>query len=125
MRKAQLSFVLYLVAFHAAWTVWVLLGYPRLQLLGEHTIRYMLINVVVRALVWVLPVFVYLSYVKGVAPTSYLKLREHCVRGLLVAVAFSILNFLFFAAQHGQPHFRAQGITWNSIFSTTLLIAFM
>ena len=125
MRKAQLSFALYLVAFHAAWTVWVLLGYPRLQLLGEHTILYMLINVVVRALVWVLPVFLYLCYVKGVAPGSYLKLRKHWARGLLAAVAFSILNLLFFAAQHGLPHFRAQGITWNSVFSTTLLIGFM
>ena len=125
MRKAQLSFVLYLVAFHSAWTMWVLLGYPRLQLLGEHTLLYMLINVAVRALVWVVPVFLYLCYVKGVAPGSYLKLRKYWARGLLAAVAFSILNLLFFVAQHGLPHFRAQGITWNSVFSTTLLIGFM
>jgi hypothetical protein len=83
----------------------------------------MLINVVVRAIVWVLPVFVYLCYVKGVAPGSYLKLREDWRRGLLAAVVFSIINFLFFA-QHGLPHFRAWALivahSLNDFFSVVL-----
>ena len=125
LRKGQGSFLLYLLGFYATWTAWVLLGYPRLRLLGEHTFRYMLLNVLLRVLVWLLPVFLYLRYVKGVTPTRYLKLREHWRRGLLVAVLFSILNFLFYVAQHGWPHFRAAGITWNSLLSTTFLIGFI
>jgi len=85
----------------------------------------MLINVVVRALVWVLPVFIYLRYVNGVSPTKYLKLREHWRGGLLAALVFSIFNFLFFVAQHGLPQFHTGGITWNSVLSTTFLIGFI
>jgi CAAX amino terminal protease family. len=125
LRKEQGWFLLYLLGFYATWTAWVLLGYPRLRLLGEQTFLYMLINVVVRALVWVLPIFIYLRYVKRVGPTRYLKLREHWRSGLLAAVMFSILNFLFFMAQRGLPHLRAEGITWNSLLSTTFLIGFI
>jgi len=124
-KKGQGSFLLYLVCFHVTWTAWVLLGYPRLRLLGEETLLYMLINVVVRALVWVLPVFIYLRYVNGVSPTRYLKLREHWRGGLLAALVFSIFNFLFFVAQHGLPQFHTGDITWNSVLSTTFLIGFV
>lgn len=57
MRKSTL-FLLYLIVFHAAWTIWLLVGYPRLRTLGEDTLLYALINLAIRALVWVLPVFI-------------------------------------------------------------------
>ena len=85
----------------------------------------MLINVLVRAVIWVLPVFIYLRYVNGVSPTRFLKLREYWRNGLLAAVVFSIFNFLFFMVQRGLPHFRAGDITWNSLVSTALLIGFI
>jgi membrane protease YdiL (CAAX protease family) len=103
----------------------VLLAYPRVRTLGEGTLLYALINLAIRGLLWVLPVFVYLRYVDGVRPTQYLKLREHWRRGLLVALAFSALNLLASLAQHGWPHLRAGAITWNSILSTSLLIGFV
>jgi membrane protease YdiL (CAAX protease family) len=103
----------------------VLLAYPRVRTLGEGTLLYALINLAIRGLLWVLPVFVYLRYVDGVRPTQYLKLREHWRRGLLVALAFSALNLLASLAQHGWPHLRAGAITWNSVLSTSLLIGFV
>lgn len=124
MRK-PLPFLIYLLVFHATWTMWVLVGYPRLRTLGEDTLLYALINLTIRALVWVLPVFIYLRYVDGVKPARYLKLTEHWRRGLLFALAFSSLNFLASLAQHGLPHFRAGAFTWNSVLSTSLLIGFV
>jgi membrane protease YdiL (CAAX protease family) len=124
-KRSLTPFVVYLIFFYAAWTAWVLLAYPRVRTLGEGTLLYALINLAIRGLLWVLPVFVYLRYVDGVRPTQYLKLREHWRRGLLVALAFSALNLLASLAQHGWPHLRAGAITWNSILSTSLLIGFV
>ncbi|HEY2963642.1 MAG TPA: type II CAAX endopeptidase family protein [Pyrinomonadaceae bacterium] len=118
-------FVIYLILFHATWTIWVLWGYPRLRTLNEQTLLYASINLTVRALIWVLPVFLYLHYVDGVKPSRYLKLRQHWLRGLLVALAFSSLNLLVSLVQHGFQHFRTGAITWNSILSTSLLIGFV
>jgi membrane protease YdiL (CAAX protease family) len=115
----------YLIVFHAVWTAWVLVGYPRLRTLGEDTLVYALINLTIRALVWVLPVFLYLRYVDGVEPARYLKLTEHWRRGLLFALAFSALNFFASLAQHGLPPLRATAFTWNSVLSTSLLIGFV
>lgn len=124
MRK-PIPFLVYLVVFHATWTMWVLVGYPRLRTVGEGTLLYMLINLAMRALVWVLPVFVYLRYVDRVKPSRYLKLTEHWRRGLLVALFFSSLNLLAYLAQHGVPQFRTAAFTWNSVLSTSLLIGFV
>ena len=119
------SFLLYLVLFNAAWTTWVLLGYPHLRTLGEQTLAYALINLLVRFVIWVVPVFMYLGYVDRVDPIAYLKLRQHWRRGLLVALIFSLLNFGLASLQHGLPHLRSAAITWNSILSTSLLIGFV
>ena len=119
------SFVLYLALFNAAWTTWVLLGYPHLRALGEQTLAYALINIGVRLVIWVLPVFAYLRYVDGVDPIVYLKLRQHWIRGVVVALIFSALNFLLLLMQHGSPHFRSAALSWNSILSTSLLIGFV
>ena len=54
-RADKIAFVLYLILFHGSWTTWVVFGYPHLRALGEHTLLYASINVLVRALLWVLP----------------------------------------------------------------------
>jgi len=110
------------VLFNAAWTTWVLLGYPQLRALGEQTLAYALLNVGVRLVIWILPVFAYLRYVDRVNPIVYLKLRQHWHRGVLVALIFSVLNFCLTSLQHGLPHLRSGAISWNSILSTSLLI---
>lgn len=126
------SFLLYLVFFNAAWTAWVLLGYPHLRTLGEQSLAYALINIGVRLVIWVVPVFVYLRYVDRVNPIAYLKLRQHWRGGVLVALVFSFLNFGLMSLQHGLPHLRGAAIglhnasiSWNSILSTSLLIGFV
>ena len=121
-RADKIAFVLYLILFHGSWTTWVVFGYPHLRALGEHTLLYASINVLVRALLWVLPVFAYLHCVNGVSAWSYLKLRTNWRRGLLAALLFSALNFALLLAQHGLPYFRGEAITWNSVLSTSLLI---
>src|SRR4030095_3920047 len=123
--RRQISFVLYLIIFHGTWTTWVLLGYPQLRYLGEQTLLYALINLTVRGLIWVLPVFVYLRYVERVGTWNYLKLRKRWLGGLLVGLGFSALNCLLYFAQHGPPHFGDIRFTWNSILSTFLLIGFV
>ena len=123
--RSKIFFVAYLIAFNAIWTLWVLVGYPRLVRIGEQTLLYALINLAIRGLLWVLPVFLYLRYLDRVEPTAYLKLRKHWLRGLLVGLAFAALIFLLSLAEHGPPRFRAGTITWNSILSTSLLIGFV
>jgi hypothetical protein len=105
--------------------MWVLVGYPCVRTVEEDTLLYVSINLAIRALVWVLPVFIYLRYVDGVKPSRYLKLTEHWRRGLLVALTFSSLNLLASLAQHGLPQFRTGAFTWNSVLSTSLLIGFV
>jgi len=124
-KHPRILFVAYLIIFTASWTTWVLIGYPRLRSLGEQSLLYALINITVRALLWVLPVFLYLRYVDCVQPCVYLKLRHHWLRGILVGLGFSALIFLLSLVQHGLPHLRAGLATWNSILSTSLLIGFM
>ena len=123
--RTSVPFVIYLIVFYAVWITWVLLGYPRVRTLGEATLLYALINLTIRGLVWVLPVFVYLRFVDHVSPLRYLKLTGHWRRGLLFGLAFSVLNFLASLAQHGFPHLRAGAVTWNSILNTSLLIGFV
>ena len=124
-RADKIFFVVYLILFHGIWTAWVVFGYPRLRTVGERTLLYSSVNLLVRAVLWVLPVFAYLCYVNGVSAWSYLKLRTNWRRGLVAAIIFSALNFALLLAQHGLPHLRAGAITWNSVLSTSLLIGFV
>lgn len=100
-----MPFVIYLILFHAAWAIWVLIGYPRLQQLGEQTLTYALINLTIRGLLWVLPVFVYLRWIERVEPWSYLKLRKHCSRRVRVWPADDNLVALheFIVGAHRVP----------------------
>lgn len=122
---SRIAFVLYLIILHATWTIWVLVGYPRVRALGEGTLVYAGINLAVRGLVLVLPVFVYLRYVDRVKPVLYLKLRQHWRRGVLLALAFSAVNLSLTIAQRGLPHLHAAAFTWNSVLSTSLLVGFV
>src|SRR4030095_6413760 len=123
-KGSRLSFFAYFILFNAAWLIWVLFGYPRLRLVGEKTFWYALMNIAVRGLLWVLPVFLYLRYVDNVKPAAYLKLTRYWRRGLFVGVGFSLLNFLVFVAQHRLPHDMQRHLSWNTILSTAFLIGF-
>jgi len=74
---------------------------------------------------WVLPVFLYLRYVDPVDPLTYLKLRQHWLRGVLFGLGFAVLILLLSLIQHGWPHQRSGALTWNSVLSTSLLIGFV
>ena len=93
--------------------------------LGETTLRYALVNVTIRLLVWVLPVFLYLIYVDGLNPIEYLRLRKNWQRGLIIGIVLSVINFLGSMARFGIPHLSAASFTWNSIISTSFLIGFV
>jgi hypothetical protein len=83
--RSKILFVAYVLLFNAAWTAWVLIGYPRLRATGEQTLEYALVNIAARALIWVLPVFLYLRYVDSVDPRTYLKLRQQWLRVVLAS----------------------------------------
>ena len=124
-RKAS-GFIAYLILFHAFWMgVYVFGIYPWMRSLGENTPRYALVNVSLRLLVWVLPVFLYLRYVDGLNPIAYLKLRQHWRRGVIVGLGLSLLNLGGSMLRFGWPHFGAHSFTWNSLLSTSILIGFV
>src|SRR5881392_2721032 len=56
-------------------------NYPWMKSLGDGTLKYALVNVTIRLLVWVLPVFLYLKFIDQVNPIEYLKLRQNWKRG--------------------------------------------
>jgi CAAX protease family protein len=117
-------FIIYLIAFNATWIVWVYAFYPRIQAIGERTLDYALLNLIVRSLVWVLPVFLYIRYIDGMDPVKYLKLKQHWKRGVIVGLLLTGLNFLGSLVRLGMPHPSLNSMTWNSIFSTSILIGF-
>jgi hypothetical protein len=125
MSRQKNLFGAYLFAFHGVWTLWVLIGYPRLRAVGEHTLLYAVINLAVRGLIWVLPVFLYLRYIDRVKPTDYLKLRKHWLRGIVFGLAVGAVILLLGLLRHGVPHIGPGAITWNSILSTSFLIGFI
>jgi membrane protease YdiL (CAAX protease family) len=120
------SFIAYVIAFHAFWMGgFVFVIFPWMRSLGESTLRYALVNVLLRLLIWVLPVFLYLKYIDGVKPIAYLKLKQNWKRGVIVGVALSLLNLLGTAIRFGWPHLTMQALTWNSVLSTSILIGFI
>jgi membrane protease YdiL (CAAX protease family) len=124
-KKALLPFITYLLLFFSAWTGWVLWIYPWMQSLGDTTFAYTLLNIVLRMLIWVLPVFLYLRFIDHVHPLEYLKLTRYWQRGVLVGLAVSLVNFLGTLLRFGPPHLSSQYITWNSVLSTSILIGFI
>ena len=118
-------FVAYLIIFHTAWLGYVLWVYPRVRTLGETTLRYALVNITVRLILWVLPVFLYLRYIDRVNPFEYLKLRQNWRQGIVVGVLVSTVIFIGNFLRSGMPHPSIQLFTWNSLLSTSLLIGFI
>ena len=123
--RALAPFIAYLVAFHAAWTAWVYFLYPQMRNLGEATFLYALVNISVRLLVWVVPVWLYLRYVDDVRPADYLKLSTNWRRGIVVGLAATLLNFVASAIRSGGPDIDVHALTWNNVLSTSILIGFI
>jgi membrane protease YdiL (CAAX protease family) len=98
--------------------------YPRMQELDDTSLIYALLNIALRMLIWVVPVFLYLRYIDRVNPLEYLKLKHYWKRGVLVGLALSLLNFFGMLLRFGLPHFSLHAITWNSLLSTSFLIGF-
>ncbi len=124
-QKTLFPFLAYLLLFFSLWTGWVLWVYPLMQALGTMTLAYALLNITLRLLVWVLPVFLYLRCIERVQPFEYLKLTQHWRRGILVGLALSLVNFFGMLLRFGPPHLSTEYITWNSILSTSILIGFI
>lgn len=124
-RKPVSPFLVYLLLFHGAWIFWVYQIYPWLASLGETTLLYALVNISLRLLIWVLPVFLYLRWIDGVDPLAYLKLRAHWQRGVVIGLLVTLVNFLLSLVRYGWPQPALHALTWNSLFSTFLLIGFI
>jgi CAAX protease family protein len=118
-------FLVYVTTFHLAWAAWPYLVYPRLVAIGERTLTYALLNLGIRLVVWVVPVFVYLRYVDGIDPLDYLKLKGRVRRGVVIALALTALNLAGSMARFGLPHPSMERVTWNSVLGTSFLIGFV
>jgi hypothetical protein len=119
-------FLVYLASFHAFWMGAFVFGiYPWMQSLGDTSLRYALINICLRLLVWVLPVFIYLYFVDHVDPLAYLKLKENWKRGLLIGLGLALLILLGSLLRYGIPHPGIPLFTWNSFLSSSFLIGFI
>lgn len=118
-------FLAYVAMFHVAWIAWPYVVYPRLVAIGDTTLAYALLHLGLRLLIWVLPVLLYLRYVDGVEPFSYLGLRRHVRRGVAVAALVTAVNLIGSIARFGPPHPVAQSITWNSVLGTSFMVGFI
>jgi membrane protease YdiL (CAAX protease family) len=121
-RSSIKPLLVYLILFHALWAGWVYTVYPWMQTLGERSLLYAVVNVGLRIAVWVVPVFLYLRYLDGVAPVAYLQRAQRWRVGVAVGLGLSAINFVLFLAQRGHPSPSLQAVTWNSILSTSLTI---
>jgi membrane protease YdiL (CAAX protease family) len=121
-----IPFIIYLLVFHALWmggyVFWI---YPWMQSLGDTTLAYALINISLRLLVWVLPVFLYLHFIDHVDPLVFLKLKENWKRGLLFGLGLSLFIFLGSLLRYGAPAPGRPLFTWNSFLSSSILIGFI
>ena len=117
-------FIVYLITFNVTWIVWVYEFYPLMIRIGDRTLAYALLNLTVRSLVWVLPVFLYIRYIDGANPVEYLKLKRHWKRGVIVGLLLTVVNLGGSLARLGIPHPSLNSITWNSVLGTSILIGF-
>jgi len=116
-------FYVYVAAFHLLWIVWPYVLYPRLTAaLDDRTLAYAVVQLSIRMLFWVVPVWLYLRYVDGVEPLEYLKLKHDVRRGLAVAMVLTIVNMLGMLLRFGLPHPSLSRVTWNSMLGTSLLV---
>lgn len=115
-------FLVYVTLFHLAWIAWPFLVYPQLLGLGEATLRYALVNIGLRLIIWVAPVVLYLRHVDHVDPVRYLRLWPHAGRGVGVALAVTVLNIAGSVARFGMPHPSLQSLTWNTVLGTSFMV---
>jgi membrane protease YdiL (CAAX protease family) len=125
-RKTRFGpFLIYVIVFHVFWmwgfVFWI---YPWMRSFGEATLIYAVVNITIRSLVWVVPVFLYLRYVDRVSPIDYLKLRQNWKRGIIIGLVLSLINFLGSSLRFGLPHPDSHSLTWNSVIGTSFLIGF-
>ena len=114
-------FLVYVIVFHLAWIGWPFIIYPRLTAIGETTLLYAIVNIALRLLIWIVPVWLYIRLIDGVDPFHYLKLRRFG-RGAMVGMALTALNFLGSLARFGAPHVALHRLTWNAVLGTSLLV---
>src|SRR6476659_7186888 len=74
-RPSTLPFIAYVITFHLLWACWPYLMYPKIVAIGERTFAYSVVNIGIRLLIWVTPVWLYLRRVDHVQPLDYLRLR--------------------------------------------------
>lgn len=119
-------FISYLVFFYLAWTfVWVYGMYPWAnQVIGAATLIYALVNILIRLLIWVLPVLWYLRYVDKVKVFEYLQLKQYWKRSIEVGLMLFVINFGGTMVRVGAPDWSNTHITWNSILGTSILVGF-
>lgn len=115
----------YVVLFHLAWIAWPFFVYPRLTAIGNGTLAYALLNISIRLLLWVTPVFLYLCRVDRVDPLEYLRLTHHVRRGVIVAAFVTLVNFAGSLARFGAPHPSMESLTWNSVLGTSFFVGFI
>jgi len=121
--KNRLAFAIYVISFFLVWTGYVLWIYPWMATLGDNSLRYALVNIGIRLVVWIIPVFLFLKYVDHVDDAlDYLRLRSNWRRGVIVGIAFALAILLGTILMRGLPDFHKVRFTWNSFLSTTLLI---
>jgi membrane protease YdiL (CAAX protease family) len=122
-RGSVAPFVGYLALFHLGWIVWPYVIYPKLTAaLGQETLVYAVVQLGIRMVLWLAPVWFYLRYVDRVDPLEYLKLKHHVGRGLLVGTGLTALNVAGTIVRVGLPHPTMERVTWNGILGTSLLV---
>jgi hypothetical protein len=99
--------------------------YPWMQSLGDMTLLYALVNIAIRLLVWVMPVFLYLQTIDQVDPLEYLKLKQNWKQGIIIGLVLSLIIFFGSLLRYGVPHPGRPFFTWNSFLSTSVLIGFI
>jgi uncharacterized protein len=123
-RSDDALFLAYLVAFFAAWTIYVLIFYPHVRGLGEASLIYALAGIGVRLLIWVLPVVAYIRLADHTCPARYLRLVDRWQAGVLVGLALAIAIFALSASRFGWPRVSEGSVTWNSVLGTSLGVGF-
>jgi len=123
-RQSGKSFVIYLVPFYAAWTFWAWVIYPFVEQLEQTTFAYAAVIFIFHALIFILPVFLYLQLIDKVNPLTYLKLKQYWKRGIAVGLILSIIIFLVTFLRSGPLQWNHLYITWNSILNSSIFVGF-
>ncbi len=125
VKQSLAPLVVYLLAFFAAWTLYVAFAYPLVKAWGTDSFAFALVNTGIRLPIWILPVFFYVHAVKGVEPLDYLKLTTFPRRAVLVTAGIMALDLLSSVFRYGLPDLSHANVTWNSILSSSFAVGFV